>query len=141
MATDLQKRALESLVEASRTKKRVLKGQVLKLAGYAPNTAIKPNQVFESKGFLDLCEEVGLTDLFLTKALVDDIKHKPRNREKELRLAFNVKGKLNEQPKGDTYNQFNFFDAEQLKRIARRVQNGDSTSTAEPDRLSNSDQS
>lgn len=46
-----------------------------------------------------------------------------------------------EEPKGDTYIQNNFFDAEQLKRIARRVQNGDSTSEESTNRLPNSDES
>lgn len=130
MATELQKRALEKVVEIGRTKKRLIKGRVLKEVGYSANTAIAPDKVFQSKGFLELCDELGLTDSFLTKSLVADIKAKPENRKPELELGFKIRGRLKEDaPKG---NQYNFFlNAEQLKRIAERVQNGNTASETE----------
>jgi len=134
MATDLQKRALDTLVEASRTKKRVIRGQVLKLAGYAPNTAIKPSQVFESKGFIELCDELGLTDNLLTKALVADIKAKPKRRTAELKLGFEVRGRLkDESSHGNTTNILNIYQGEQIKRIAGRILYGESKSEGTSD--------
>ncbi len=89
--------------------------------GYSENTAHTPQKLTESKGFQELCEQVGLTDEFLTKALYDDIKGKKYDRKPELELAFKVKGRLkeNETPqKGNTYNTIIFTD-EQLKRAAQ----------------------
>jgi len=134
MATKLQRKALDKLVEASRTKKRVIAGQVLKEAGYAEGTQIKPSQVFESKGFIELCDELGLTDNLLTKALVTDIKKKPGKRTRELELGFKVRGRLKEETHAPTFN-LTFIEASQLKRVASRVLDGDSESAGTPDRL------
>ena len=141
MATDLQTKALEILVEAGRTKKRIIKGQVLVKAGYSKKTAIAPSKVFESKGFKDLCDELGLTESFLTKALVEDIEGKPRQRKAELELGFKVRGILNGdgEGKGNIYN-FNFIQEKQLKRIAARVLNGNSESEGEINRFSDSNE-
>ena len=47
-------------------------------------------------------------------------------RHKYLETGYKVRGRMKEHEKpGDIYNQFNFFDGKQLKRIARRVQDGD----------------
>src|SRR3990167_4195541 len=94
MPTINQEKALEALVEAGRTKKRIIKGQVLVNAGYSKKTAIAPDKVFKSKGFLHLCEERGLTDKLLTEALVADIKSKKGKRVKELELGFKVRQRL-----------------------------------------------
>jgi hypothetical protein len=128
MATDLQHKALDTLVEAGRTKKRIIKGQVLVKAGYSKNTAIAPDKVFKSVGFLALCDEIGLTDNFLAKALYNDIKGKPKKREKELRLAFQIKQKLVPETNGNTTNILNILAPEQAERIARRILNGDAAS-------------
>ena len=133
MATNLQQKAVEIMVEAGRTKKRIIKGQVLVKAGYSKNTAIAPDKVFKSKGFLDLCDELGLTDSMLTKALVADIKKKPGKRTKELELGFKVRGKLKEtEHGGNTYN-FAFLTTEQQERIARRLLTGDPKSEGKSD--------
>lgn len=91
MATELQKRALDELVEDGGNK-----GKALVKAGYSKETAKTPQKVTESKGFKELCEKLGLTDNFLTNCLVEDIKKKPQNRKPELELGFKIKGLLAE---------------------------------------------
>jgi len=123
MATIRQKLAFEKLVENGGIASRAMVSINPKTNKpiYAQATAQTPSKLTESKGFQELCDEVGLTDNFLTKALYDDIKAKKKNRKPELELAFKVKGRLKEQdekPKGNTYN---IFIAEQRDRIARRV--------------------
>ena len=116
MATIRQKLALhKSIKNGGNISKAMVE------VGYSANTAHTPQKLTESKGFIELCEEIGLTDDFLAKALYDDIKAKKQDRKPELELAFKVKGRLKEQdekPKGNTYN---IFIAEQRDRIARRV--------------------
>jgi len=70
-------------------------------ANYSINTANTPQKLTESVGWKELCEENGLTDDFLVKALVSDIENKPKNRKAELELGFKILGKLNERPEGD----------------------------------------
>lgn len=143
MATDRQSRALEKMVEygsKSRRLKKGVKAKILREVGYSDAVVTQPDKVFASKGFLELCDEVGLTDEFLSKALYADIKKKPQKREKELRLAFQIKGKLKndgEPGNGNIFN-FNFFGNDQLKRVASRVLDGDSESTRTPNRLQDS---
>lgn len=67
-------------------------------ANYSPATAKTPQKLTESKGFQELCNEYGLTDDFLVKALVDDIDKKPKNRKAELELAFKIKGRMDDKP-------------------------------------------
>jgi hypothetical protein len=55
---------------------------------------IPTSEITESEGFAFLAESIGLTDDFLLQALKDDITSKPANRVKELKLAFDLKGKL-----------------------------------------------
>ena len=71
--------------------------QAMVEVGYSPNTAHTPQKLTESKGFQDLCNDYGLTDSFLLKALVEDIESKPQNRKAELELAFKVKGRMMEE--------------------------------------------
>lgn len=142
MASDLQTKALDTLVEMGRTKKRILKGQVLKKAGYSKAVQEHPQKVFESKGFLELCDSLGLTDDFLTRALVNDIKKKPGKRTRELELGFKVRGKLKDNDKGagDTTNNFLIIGGDQLKRIASRVLDGNTEEPAASSGLPDSDQ-
>ena len=131
MATDLQRKALEKTVEMGRTKKRLIKGQILTAVGYSKNTAIAPDKVFKSKGFLELAEELGLTDELLTSALVEDIKNKKGNRKPELELGFKVKGHLKDKEEPpNIYNTIIFTD-EQSAEIARRRLAGNTSSPAE----------
>lgn len=112
--------------------------------GYNEATAKNPKNLTESKGFLELCDDIGLTDEFLTKALHDDIKGKPKRREKELRLAFQVKKRLTNDSEGGggtTNNYLTIIGGDQAKRIARRVLIDNTESEAISDRLRDSDES
>jgi hypothetical protein len=62
--------------------------------GYSSNTAKTPQKLTNSVGFIELCEEKGLTDSLLIDALVEDIKTKKGNRKSELELGFKIKGRL-----------------------------------------------
>ncbi len=87
MATMRQKMAVEALVANG--------GNVtaaMRKAGYTEATANTPQKLTESKGFEELCQEAGLTDDFILKALHDDIKQKPRRRSTELSLAADIRG-------------------------------------------------
>lgn len=87
MATSKQRKALDKLVGNG--------GNVTEAmidAGYSPNTANTPQKLTESKGFQELCEEVGLTDGFILKALKQDIESKPGERSRELAIAVKVRG-------------------------------------------------
>ena len=126
MPTELQKAAVEKLVESGG--KSVSKAMRESRIPYSPKTAKNPKKLTESNGFKELLKKYGLTEGLITKSLVADIKKKPQRRVKELGLGADILRMRDQKPSGDTYNQFNFFDAEQLKRIAGRIQNGDSAS-------------
>lgn len=89
MATSRQELALEKMVENGG-----IASQAMLEAGYSPNTAKTPQKLTESIGFIELCEEKGLTDSLLINALVEDIKEKKGNRKAELELGFKIKGRL-----------------------------------------------
>ncbi len=89
MSTNKQERALEKMVENGG-----IVSQAMIEAGYSPNTAKTPQKLTESIGFIELCEEKGLTDDLLINSLVEDIKKKKGNRRAELELAFKIKGRL-----------------------------------------------
>lgn len=89
MATNKQEKALEKMVENGGNI-----GQAMVEAGYSPNTAKTPQKLTESLGFIELCEEKGLTDDLLINALVEDIKEKKGDRKAELELGFKIKGRL-----------------------------------------------
>lgn len=96
MATLKQKLALDKIVENGGNVSRAMME-----VGYTPATAKTPQKLTESKGFQELCEQAGLTDNFLVKALYEDIDKKPQNRVQELNLAFKVKGKLDNTQEGN----------------------------------------
>ena len=98
MATEKQRRALDNLVENGGNVSKAMRD-----AGYTKETAKTPQKLTESVGFRELAEELGLTESFLTKALVDDIKTKKGNRKAELELGFKVLGIGNEKS-GNTFN-------------------------------------
>lgn len=116
MATFKQRKALDKIIENRGNVSRAMRE-----VGYEENTAKNPKNLTESKGFIQLLEEEGLTDSFLTKALVADIKSKKGNRKPELELGFKVRGRLKEnENQGNTYNTIIIAD-EQRARIARRA--------------------
>lgn len=123
MATIKQKKALAKIIENRGNVSRAMLE-----VGYSPNTAKVPQNLTESDGFRELCEEYGLTDDLLIKSLVSDIKKKPKNRKAELELAFKVKGRLKDKEDRPTQqNNFLIFSDDQLKRIAGNLLNGNST--------------
>jgi len=101
MTTFKQEQALEKMVENGGNV-----SQAMLDTGYSPNTAKTPQKLTESKGFLELCEEKGLTDDLLVNALVEDIKEKRGNRRSELELAFKIKGKLVQRKWSEEDTQF-----------------------------------
>jgi len=66
--------------------------KAMKQIGYSEASARNPQKFTQSRGFLEVCEEVGLTDNFILKALCEDIAGKPLNRSQELALASKIKG-------------------------------------------------
>lgn len=89
MATNKQERALNKMVENGGNVSRAMRD-----VGYSFNTAKTPQKLTESLGFIELCEERGLTDDLLINALVEDIKKKKGNRRAELELGFKIKGRF-----------------------------------------------
>jgi hypothetical protein len=90
MATERQNTAVKELSENIGNGKSM--GEIMKVAGYSKITAKTPQRLTESKGFKQLCNEAGLTDNMILRALAEDIKQKPRDRSKELAIACKVKG-------------------------------------------------
>lgn len=87
--TNKQKKAVKNISENIRTE-----GKSLIKAGYSKSVSEKPKLVTDSKGFLQLCEDYGLTDKLILDSLVSDIKAKKKNRVQELILAAKMKGHL-----------------------------------------------
>lgn len=92
MATTRQKMAFNRVVENGGNISRAMMD-----VGYTPATAKTPQKLTESKGFQELCDQHGLTDDFLIRALIEDIENKPKNRKPELELAFKIKGRMTEE--------------------------------------------
>lgn len=115
MATIKQKIAFKEVVNGSTITR------AMKVAGYAESTADRTNKLTRTKGFLELCDSIGLTDEFLTSALHDDIKTKKGKREKELRLAFQIRGRIKGDSDPSTTNNILIVGGDQAARIARRT--------------------
>lgn len=90
MASIRAKRALKNIIE----NRGMSTSKAMKLAGYKDATAKNPKNLTQSKSFIELCDELGLTDELLAKSLLDDVKAKPANRYNELTLMAKLKGKL-----------------------------------------------
>lgn len=106
MGTLMQKKAAEITLETVRSSKRTTKGKILREAGYSHNLSLQPEKVFETEGFKEELDNFGLTEELIKTALVADIKAKPKRRERELRLASELRGLLNDKPSGNTTNNF-----------------------------------
>lgn len=128
MPTLKQRKAVERIIENRGNVSR----SMLEV-GYSEMSAKNPSNLTESKGYKELCEEYGLTDKLVLEALVVDITQKVGNRKPELELGAKLLGRLKEQEQGknNTVN-FNFFDADTLRKIATRAVDGDSTGEKEP---------
>jgi hypothetical protein len=90
MSTYKQQQALNRIVENGGNV-----SQAMRDVGYSDNTAKTPQKLTESLGFIELCEEKGLTNDLLVSALVEDIRDKKGNRKAEIELGFKIKGRLN----------------------------------------------
>jgi len=95
--------------------------KALRDAGYSESIANNPQKVTKTESFQDILKEAGLTDQFLTKALVADIKSKKGRRKAELELGYKVLGRLKEGGGGNTTNNLIVVSDEQAARIAARL--------------------
>lgn len=89
MATKRQKNALNKIVENGGNVSKAMRD-----AGYSKETAKSPSKLLDSKGFMELMDELGLTDDLIVSALVSDINSKPGNRTPELQLAVKMRGRI-----------------------------------------------
>jgi len=115
MATMRQKKALEKIVENGGNVSKAMRD-----VGYSPETAKTPAKLLDSKGFMSLMDELGLTDNLIVESLVDDIKMKPQNRTAELQLAVKMRGRLIE--KADITsngNELGAISAERAEQLIR----------------------
>ncbi len=115
MATKRQKNALNKMVENGGNVSKAMRD-----AGYSKETAKSPSKLLDSKGFMELMDELGLTDDLIVNALVDDIKMKPQNRTAELQLAVKMRGRLIE--KADITsngNELGVISAERAEQLIR----------------------
>lgn len=89
MATQKQKRAVDKLVENGGNVSKAMEA-----AGYSKATAKTPQKLTESKGFLEVLDDYGLTEGLIVNALKEDIEKKPQNRKAELELAAKLRQML-----------------------------------------------
>lgn len=107
MATDLQVNLAEAIVKNSQLPihKRKNKKDLLVSVGYKQSVAeTKPKEIIEQKGVREALARFGLTEGLITRALVFDIKAKPKSRVKELALGADILGMRNKEddkPKGN----------------------------------------
>jgi len=96
MPTAKQRKAVEKMVENGGNVSKSMRE-----ARYSIKTAKTPKKLTESKGYREVLEEYGLTEGLIAKALVDDIKAKPKQRTSELSLGADILGmKQKEEGKG-----------------------------------------
>jgi len=109
MATIKQKLVVKKIIENN--------GNVSKAmveAGYPKTTARNPQQVTRSKGFKEVCKELGLTRELIVSSLKEDIEAKPQDRVPELKLGAKIL-KLIDNNKDTDKNTFNQFNIEVTK--------------------------
>lgn len=87
MTTIKQKMALAKIVENGGNVT-----QAMRDAGYSEGSVNNPSSLTRSEGFKALLKSSGLDEDLVIRALVEDIKNKPQNRAKELKLACEVLG-------------------------------------------------
>ena len=89
MLTDKQQKTLTTIVEAGGNINKV---EAMIQGGYSPNTAKTPSKFYDSPKVMKALEDSGLTESFILKALVEDIKGKPKKRIEELKLGAKIIG-------------------------------------------------
>lgn len=75
-----------------RGKKDLTKAELVAMGGYGKGVQKTPAKALESKGYKEELAKFGLTEEFITTALVEDIKGKPRKRFFELSLGSEILG-------------------------------------------------
>jgi hypothetical protein len=108
--TPRQRRLAQAIIDNIKSDKPLTKGEVLRSVGYE-KISNGPTRVIDSPGVKQAIRDLGLTEEFITNALVEDIKLKPQNRLGELRLGAEVLGMKEDEDKpqqksGNTYNIF-----------------------------------
>lgn len=93
----------------------------MRKAGYSETTIDHAaGRVFRGKAFQQLLKEAGLTDMLITKSLVEDIEAKPQKRLGELTLGAQILGMINrgddKEQGGDTH--YHFHDEKYLTIIS-----------------------
>lgn len=132
--------------------KKVVNGSTITKAmadvGYAKSTAARTNKLTSTKGWQELIDKniseaklakvhsEGLEAVFTDKYNDDAPDYGVRH--KYLETGLKLRGKLKEQPDGNTYNTIIYNEAQE-RRIAERILN-QSESAGTPDRLSDSDE-
>lgn len=128
MATQKQTVAAQKVLENLGNNEPKPIGEILRESGYADNTADTPSNVTESKGFIQILEDAGVTDDKISRILNEGLEaskpvYKNNNatktiehvgdvpdfaiRHKYLETAVKVKGYSTEKPPaGDIYNTF-----------------------------------
>lgn len=114
MATMRQKRALDKIVENGGNVSKAMRD-----VGYSAETAKSPAKLLDSKGFMQLMDEKGLTDDLIINALVEDIEAKPQNRTPELTLAVKMRGRMTERVEADINHTGVTISAEQAEQLIR----------------------
>lgn len=101
MATLLQENLADALVRNSKAPvhKRKNKKELLVSVGYKQTVAEKkPQEIINQKGVKESLAKYGLTEGLITRALVHDIKKKPKSRVKELALGADILGMRDKDP-------------------------------------------
>jgi hypothetical protein len=141
MATLLQENLADAIVKNSKAPihKRKNKKELLVSVGYKQTVAEKkPQEIIEQKGVRESLVKYGLTEGLITRALVHDIKKKPKSRVKELALGADILGMRNKDGDkgGNTFNILNVFNDERASKIARRIIGGVSTDSQSSEKSS-----
>lgn len=97
MPTLRQRKAVEKIVE---TRGRVAISRIMAdpEVGYDLTTAKNPKNLTDSSGYKEILAEYGLTEGLITRALVSDIKSKPKKRFFELSLGADILGMKKRDP-------------------------------------------
>lgn len=130
--TPQQRKTAENLVENSRKPHPDSLGKVLVDSGYSENTAIKPHQVLESKGFQQALIEAGVTDEKLSQVLTEGLAAEGKDgtpdhatRHRFLETGIKVKGYI--QPGADPItppiqnNTFNIISGETVEDFTKMI--------------------
>lgn len=121
--TPRQKKAAKVYIDNILSGRPVSTAVVLESVGYGTGLQNSPQRVTESKGFKDALAEYGLTENFITCALVDDIKAKPKKRYHELKLGAEILGmtKRDEAPVTENRTTYNFIFSSEVQNKVRTI--------------------